>query len=114
MRFEDVTERLSTTVRYPGNRNDGKPMNVAIPHLQEVRIWQAVHGGYSWSIMYEPGVPGWPDEEKKKWIGYSCSYRKIAGPQNSSHTIRIDGVFDTFAKAEDACKRQWQQIRRLS
>lgn len=114
MRFEEVTERLSAPVSHPGHKDDGKPMNVAIPHMGEMRIWQAIHGGYSWAITYEPGVPSWTDEQRKEWVGYSASYRKL-GHYKSSQTIRIDGgPWDTFTKAEEACKRTWRQIRNAS
>lgn len=100
MRFVDVTERLGATV-----------LNVAIPHMAKVRIWQAVHGGYSWAIAFEPGVPSWSDEERAKHVGYTASYR-MALHRNSSQTIRIDGgPWDSFAKAEEACQRTWRQIR---
>lgn len=114
MRFEDVTERLGATVNHPGHRDDGKPFNVAIPHMASVRLWQAVHGGYSWAIAYEPGVPTWSDTEKAKHVGYSASYR-LTSQHSSTQTIRIDGgPWDSFAKAEEACKRTWRQIRSAS
>ncbi|MDX3971130.1 MAG: hypothetical protein QHD01_31680 [Bradyrhizobium sp.] len=114
MRFEEVSERLGATLDYPGNKDHGKPLNVAIPNLGNVRLWQAVHGGYSWSIVYEPGVEHWSDDEKAKFVGYSASYR-LVGHTSSSQTIRIDGgPWDSFAKAEEACKRTWRQIRSAS
>lgn len=114
MRFEEVTERLSAPVSYPGHPSDGKPMNVAIPHMGQVRIWQAIHGGYSWAISYEPGIPTWTEEQKKQWVGYTASYRRL-DHHSSSQTIRIDGgPWDTFTTAEEACKRTWRQIRNAS
>ncbi len=110
MRFDDVTERLGAIVNYPSDAADGKPLNVAIPHLADARIWQARHGGYTWVIAYEPGVPGWTEKEKREWIGYTASYRRV-GHATSSQTIRIDGVFRTLAEAEAACVRQWKLLR---
>lgn len=112
MRFEEVTERLGATVNRPGKQGDGLPLNVAIPSMGNMRIWQAVHGGYTWVIAYEPGLPEWPDEDKERFVGYTASYRKAAHT-HSTQTIHIDdgATFDTFTKAEKACKRTWQQIR---
>lgn len=111
MRFEEVSERLGAAVKHPGHRDDGKPFNVAIPHMANVRIWQAIYGGYSWSIVYEPGVPHWTAEEKAKSVGYTASYRRT-DHHDSSKTIRIDGgPWDTFARAQEACKRTWRAIR---
>ena len=28
-----------------------------------MRVWNALHGGYSWVIAYEPGLPDWSDSE---------------------------------------------------
>ena len=114
MRFEDVTERLGARVNNPDGRGDGMPFNVAIPSIGNIRLWQAVHGGYSWAITYEPGLPQWNDEEKTKHIGYTASYRR-ADHSKSSQTIRIDGgPWDSFAKAEQACQQTWRQIRSAS
>lgn len=114
MRFEDVSDRLAATVRNPGGRGDGAPFNVAVPHMGSVRIYQAVYGGYTWVIAYEPGVPGWSDSEKAAWVGYTASYRKI-GQSGSSQTIRIDGgPWRVQAEAERACVAHWQKIRNPS
>lgn len=109
LRFEEVTERLGAEVCNPGGRGDGLPMNVAIPHLGKMRIWQAVYGGYSWAISFEPGLDKWSEEEKAKFVGYTASYRR------ADHNNSSDGApWDSFAKAEEACKRTWKQIRSAS
>lgn len=114
MRFEEVSERLGAVLDYPGNKDHGKRLNVAIPSLGNVRLWQATHGGYSRVITYEPGVDGWTDDEKAKCVGYSASYRRL-DHHDSSQTIRIDGgPWDSLTKAEDACKRTWRAIRSAS
>jgi hypothetical protein len=114
LRFEEVTGRFAAPVRAKGHPGDGLPMNVAVPSLGNVRIWQAVHGGYTWVIMHEPGLPGWSGEEKLKHVGYTASYRKL-GHTRSSQTIRIDGApWGSFVKAEEACKRTWKALRNAS
>lgn len=114
MRFEDVTERLGARVNHPGGRGDGLPLNVAIPAIGRMQIWQAVYGGYSWAISHEPGLPQWTDDEKAKFVGYTASYRRT-DHCSSSQTIRIDGgPWDSLVKAEEACKRTWRQIRNAS
>lgn len=114
MRFKEVTNRLNAPVNYPGDTSDGKPLNVAIPHMGNVRIWQAIHGGYSWSIMHEPGHPDWNEEQRTKWVGYTATYR-LLDHNNSSQTIHVDGgPRDSFSKAESACERAWKQIRNAS
>lgn len=114
MRFEEVTNRLGALVSYPGHPHDGLPMNVAIPNLGRMRIWQAIYGGYSWAISFESGLPTWSEEDKIKFIGYTASYRRT-DHHNSSQTIRVDGgPWDSFAMAEDACKSLWKQLRALS
>jgi hypothetical protein len=114
MRFEDVSERLGARVDYPGGRGDGLPLNVAIPSMGKMQMWQAVHGGYSWAICFEPGLSHWTDEEKAKFVGYTASYRRV-DHNKSSQTIRVDGgPWRSLGEAEDACKRTWRQIRNAS
>lgn len=111
MDFEEVTGRLAVPVNYPGHADDGLPLNIAIPTMAIVRIWQAVHGGYTWVIMHEPGLPHWSADQKRTHVGYSASYRRM-DQRTNRETIKIDGgPWDAFTKAEDACKRVWRQIR---
>jgi hypothetical protein len=111
MRFEDVTHRLGATIRFPGNKDDGKRLNAAIPSLGNIRIYQAVHGGYTWAISYDPGLPSWTAEELAQYRGYTASYRKI-GHTDSSKTVRIDGgPWASMREAEEACKAVFRQIR---
>lgn len=116
MRFEDVSYRFGAIVERENedDKGHGLPLNVAIPHFAKMRAWQAIYGGYSWVIGYEPGVPEWTDEQKAQAVGYRASYRRI-GDTDSSKTIKIDGgPWDTFIKAEEACKQVWKQLRSLS
>lgn len=114
MKFCEVTNRMNAPVRHPGDKADGLPLNVAIPHMAEVRVWQAIHGGYSWVISYEPGCPQWTDDQRTEYVGYTASYRRL-DHHESSKTIKVDGgPWGTFAKAEMACKQVWRQIRRAN
>jgi hypothetical protein len=114
MRFEDVSARLGAPVRYPGGHGDGLALNVAIPSIGKMRIWQAIHGGYTWAISFEPGLPQWSADERAKFVGYSASYRRT-DHRRSSQTILIDGgPWDSLAKAEQACQWAWRQIRNAS
>lgn len=114
MRFEDVSDRLNARVNNTGGRGHGMPLSIAVPGLRNVKLWQAVYGGYSWAIMFEPGLPQWSAQEKAKHVGYSASYRR-SDQRSSRETIRIDGgPWDSFAMAEAACKRTWRQIRSAS
>jgi hypothetical protein len=111
MRFKEMTSRFGAEVKNPGGRGDGLPLNVAIPSISSMRIWQAVHGGYSWVIAFEPGLPYWTEEQKAQHIGYTASYRR-ADHRNSNQTIRVGGgPWDSFTEAEEACSRTWKQIR---
>lgn len=98
MTFEEVTHRLDT-------------LPDELSHLRRMKLWQAYHGGYSWVISYEPGCEEWTEDHKKAWIGFHPSYR-LEGVTGSSNTIKIDGApFDSFTKAEQACREVWKQIR---
>lgn len=76
-----------------------------------MRCWSAAHGGYSWVISYDPGLPNWSDEERKRWQGYKASYRRL-DQHTSKETIEVDdGPFPTFTAAEDACSRVWRGLK---
>lgn len=111
MRFEDVTNRLAAEVQYPGHRHHGMKLNEAIPAMSTIRIWQAVHGGYTWVIAYDPGLPQWSPQDRARYQGYTASYRrtKDRGPKT---TIAIDGgPWKTYTEAEAACRSRWKGIR---
>jgi hypothetical protein len=84
-----------------------------------LRLWACLKGGYTWTIIYEPGEPDWSDEERARWVGYTAVYRQ-------SHIIRLprlDGtlgedmtkvgggrVFSSLAACEAACRRTFKSI----
>ena len=97
MNFSEVTEGFCLP--------DGRP------NIDNMRCWGATHGGYSWVISYDPGMPNWSDEDRRKWQGYTASYRRL-DQHSSKETIKIDGgPFQTFSAAEDACKKIWRGLR---
>ena len=112
MRFEEVIQRFKETIiEAPGHRDDGLTIADAVPHFATTRIWRATHGSYSWSIVFEPGVPSWTEAQKVAHVGYSASYRRLEH-RDSSRTIYVDGgPWRSFTEAEAACKRIWRQIR---
>ena len=75
-----------------------------------MRIWNALHGGYSWTIAYEPGSPWWSDNELAMWVGYTVTYCRVGDPSRQKIPVK-GGRFGTFADAEAACKAKWRSIR---
>ena len=61
-----------------------------------MRVWNALHGGYSWVITYEPSLPEWSDSDLKwsdselaMWTGYTATYVRTGDP--SRPKIVIEG-----------------------
>jgi hypothetical protein len=82
-----------------------------------MRVWNALHGGYSWVIAYDPGVlaydpglSGWSDSELVMWIGYTATYVRTGDPSRPKIVVE-GGPFKTFREAEAACKATWHSIR---
>jgi len=74
------------------------------PRLPEgMRLWGALHGGYSWVISHEP--------REGDWAGYMATYcRDPRLPK-----IVVDGgPFQTLAEAKAACDAAWKAIRRAN
>lgn len=115
MRFRETTsEVLSMVVDTPGHRDHGKTLRDALPGMANIRRWSATHGGYTWSIMFEPGESWWSEEEKKAHVGYSATYCREEH-RTISETIAVDGgPFPTRSEAEQACERAWRQIRAVN
>lgn len=79
------------------------PDNRLMNALSSMRIWNAVYGGYTWAIVYEPGL-----------LGYTASYRKL-GHNKNSQIVSIDGApWGSFVEAEEACKCTWKALRSVS
>ena len=73
--------------------------------VEELDVWSASSGGLSFVITYEsptgPGFHGRP--------GYLASWRRL---HFGSGAIKIIGSpFETFEKAEDACKAMLEQLK---
>lgn len=115
MRFREVTSQVQNAiVDTPGHKAHGQALRDALPGMANGRTWQAVCGGYSWAIVFEPGHPSWTEDQRNKHVDYSASYRRLEH-HSSSETIRVDGApFATFAAAESACGRVWRQIRSVN
>ena len=110
-RFVEVTDDVGRgVVHAPGHRDDGKLLRETRTFFG-MRIWQAVFGGYSWSIVHESGLPKWGDEDKTRWRGYTASYRRL-DQHTSDETIHVDGEpFATREAAERACFAAWQALK---
>jgi hypothetical protein len=112
MRFKEITSSmLGATFEAPGQLDDGKSLADALPAMATIRLWSAIFGGYSWSIVYEPGLLEWSEKERKQYVGYTATYRRLDHHQ-SSQTIAVDGgPFASLLEAEDACQRTWCAVR---
>ena len=75
-----------------------------------MRVWNALHGGYSWVIACEPSWHEWRDSELAAWVGYTATYVRAGDPARAK--IVIDGgPWKTFREADAACKETWRSIR---
>ena len=57
----------------------------------------ALHGGYSWVITYEPSLPEWSDSDLKwsdselaMWIGYTATYVRTGDPSRPEIVMDAD------------------------
>ena len=79
------------------------------PLLPEgMRLWSALHGGYSWVISHERGEPDWTKAEKANWVGYMATYCR--DPRHPK-TVIDGGPFKTLAEAEAACEETLRSIQ---
>ena len=107
---ERTREIMAAVVDAPGHKDDGKALGETWAGGGS-RYWGARFGGYSWSIVFEPGVPEWSDEERRQSVGYTATYRRV-GHNSSNQTIPVDGgPFVDMADAERACHRLWHSIK---
>lgn len=117
MRFVEVTGRLtSIPVRAASDPSlTGKTLVQANPGLVGIRIWQTLYGGYSWSIVYDPGRPNYTPEDVKLFVGYTATYMKAGLASSKNQKIYVDGgPWQTMLQAEQACQNVWRQLRSLN
>lgn len=76
------------------------------PALSGMRVWGERVNGYTFAITYEDGRKLRTEADRKKWVGYTASYKN-----GSSGMIRIDGLWQSFAAAEEACRVTLRQLR---
>jgi hypothetical protein len=76
---------------------------------KDMRVWNALHGGYSWVITYDPGSYEWTDSELSTRAGYRATFARLGDPAGPKIPVK-GGPFKTFAKAEAACKAAWRSI----
>lgn len=85
---------------------------VEVPVLvPRMRAWQARVGGFSFVITYEPNK----DEGFEDFTGYTASWKNMAADMTafgSQPANKIDGAWEKFADAEDACRATLKQLRR--
>jgi hypothetical protein len=109
--FRETTRQIRAgLIEAPGQEVDGKTIGDTLS-ANGARFWGAVFGGYSWSIVYEPGLPDWSDDVRRQFVGFTATYRR-ADHNSSSQTIPVEGgPFATLADAERACRRLWHSIK---
>ena len=73
-----------------------------------MRLWGAVVGRFHFVISLEDGTKLRP-EDREEWIGYTASYKSYEG--RNALPVRIDGRWQTFTEAEQACRDAWRQLR---
>lgn len=76
-----------------------------------MRVWRVEHAGCIWVIAYEPGMPTWSADARRRFRGYTATYRSASIPERQprldgtlgADITRIDGLWRTKAEAEAAC-----------
>lgn len=73
-----------------------------------MRAWGADVGEYHFVISHEDGEHLKP-QDRAEWVGYTASYKSRAGRNASA--VRIDGLWQSFTAAEQACRDAWRQLQ---
>lgn len=73
-----------------------------------MRVWGVDCGNFHFVISHEDGTQLKP-QDKLEWTGYTASYKSYKG--RNAQAIRIDGLWQTKAEAEQACLKAWKQLR---
>lgn len=69
--------------------------------LQGMRVWGADAGECHFIITHEDGTTLKSDADRKKWVGYTASFK--LSPLRDHQPTRITGLWQSFAEAEAAC-----------
>ncbi len=76
--------------------------------LPGMRLWGASMGRYNFVISHEDGKNLRP-EDRAEWTGYTASYKPYEGRDHKA--VRLDGRWQRFVDAEQACWAAWKQLR---
>jgi len=79
------------------------------PPLPGMRAWAANCGRYHFVITLEQGRPTWSAAERAEWVGFTASYK--SWKSRDQPAVRIDGLWQSFEAAQQACADAWQQLR---
>jgi hypothetical protein len=74
-----------------------------------MRAWGADAGRWHFVISHEDGEQLCP-EDRAEWVGYTASYKSYEGRHGAA--IRIDGRWEKFTEAEQACADTLKRLRR--
>lgn len=80
--------------------------------LPGMRAWAASDGGYNFVITHEDGSSLRANADRKAWVGYTASYKCFRGRKLPA--VRIDGLWQSFEAAEQACKSSLRQMKQKS
>lgn len=88
----------------------------ALPNpLPGMRAWAASAAGYSFVITHEDGTNLRTSADRAAWVGYTASVKPLGGFVGTIQPpTRIDGLWQSFAAAEKACRDTLRQLRRKS
>lgn len=79
--------------------------------LPGMRCWYWHDGEYAFVISFEPGENHWTTEERKKWVGYMGSWRKIEKPGGPRVINALEGgPFRGFPEAVEAAQAKYREL----